>query len=397
MSRPETTPKRLLILAPLELARDPRARRAALAARERGLTVVGLSGRVSGEAPLSLDGVRVVRVGRAPREGGLPEAGSGERRRGAVALELAGIYRLLRLVHRTVQFWGTRRELGRFEIVHANDIDTLPAAFLLARASGARLVYDAHEIYSEFDERPPRFYRFAVVALEGFLARRADAVVTVSEPIAEVLQERLRLSRLPTVVMNCPEREDREPAPPRPGRLQATYLGWLGGPGRLLEDVLEAMLAAPEVELTLRLVRADLGSVRARIDALDLADRVRVVEPVQPDALIDALRDFDVGLVIDRPVSRNSELVLPNKLFEYLMAGLAVVAPRLPGLTPLVEGERVGLTFEPGQASSLAAVLERLASDRELLAEMQHRARQAALERYNAPEQARELVAAWGI
>jgi glycosyltransferase involved in cell wall biosynthesis len=80
-----------------------------------------------------------------------------------------------------------------------------------------------------------------------------------------------------------------------------------------------------------------------------------------------------------------------------MMAGLAVVVPRLPGLAAIVEREGVGLTFEPRDAADLAAVLERLAADRELLGELRERARQLALERYNAEEQALALAAAWQL
>jgi len=137
--------------------------------------------------------------------------------------------------------------------------------------------------------------------------------------------------------------------------------------------------------------------MRRRIAGLGVLARVFMVEPVPMADLVEAAREADIGVVPYTACTPCNAYALPNKLFEYLMAGLAVVAPRLPGLTPLVEGERVGLTFEPGRADSLAAVLEQLASDGRLLAELRQRARQAALDRYNAPEQARELVAAWGL
>jgi glycosyltransferase involved in cell wall biosynthesis len=124
---------------------------------------------------------------------------------------------------------------------------------------------------------------------------------------------------------------------------------------------------------------------------------VRVADPVEPTALVEALTEFEVGLVINRPLTRNDELVFPNKLFEYLMAGLAVVVPRLEGLVPLVEGERIGLTYEPGRPERLGAVLSELAGDRPRLAEMRARARALALERFNAEAQREPLARALGL
>lgn len=128
-----------------------------------------------------------------------------------------------------------------------------------------------------------------------------------------------------------------------------------------------------------------------------LGERVSVLDPLPPDGLVEALGSYDLGIVFDRPATRNSELSLPNKLFEYLMAGLAVVVPRLEALGPLVEGERLGLAYAPGKPEALAEALERLATDGDLLRELRANARRLALERYNAEAQADTLARAWGL
>ena len=351
---------------------------------------MGLSGQVSGADPIELDGVPVARLRRERVAPGLRAAGlGGMKREGALVREARGLYRLLRLMRMTAGLYRTGRILGRFDVVHANDLDTLPAAWLLARASGARLVYDAHELYTDQEPDPPRLHRAVARTLEGVLARRADAVVTVSEPIAEELQHRLRLRETPAAVLNAPEREDAEPPPREVGPLRAIYQGAMG-PGRPLEDLLVAAEHAPEVRFTLRVAGADPDALRRSAAHLP---NVEVVDPVPPDRLVEALRGFDVGLVINRPVTRNDELVFPNKLFEYLMAGLAVAVPRLPGMTPLVEGERVGITYQPGRPELLGHALARL--DLDTLAQMRLCARGLALARLNAEAQADLLELAW--
>jgi glycogen synthase len=277
--------------------------------------------------------------------------------------------------------------------VHANDLDTLPAGFLLARRWRARLVYDAHELYSEFDAPVPRVTQRFTLVLEGALARRADAVVTVSDGIAAELVRRLRLRRTPLVVVNAPPRAELSPRASGEGPLRAVYQGRLG-PGRDLDDLLAAV-DGDGVELSLRIPLADPDALRRTVAERGLAERVRVLEPVPPTEVLQALLDFDVGILFDRPQTRNSELSMPNKLFEYLMAGLAVVAPRLETIGPLLEHERVGLTYEPGDRSGLPEALERLAGDRRLLAELRERARSLAMTRLNADVAAATLVAAW--
>jgi glycosyltransferase involved in cell wall biosynthesis len=169
------------------------------------------------------------------------------------------------------------------------------------------------------------------------------------------------------------------------------------GPGRLLGDLLAAVERSVGASLTIRVTGADLAAYRALVASRGLDDRVEVAEPVPPDGLVAALRGFDVGLIINRPVTRNDELVLPNKLFEYLMAGLAVAVPNLPSVGALVEREGVGLTVPPADPAALGGALSRLAGDRELLARLRARARVVALEQYNAEAQAHQLARAWGV
>jgi glycosyltransferase involved in cell wall biosynthesis len=387
---------RLLLLTPSELTRDPRARRAAVAASRRGWEVVGLCSQISGEPPAPLEGIPVVRVGRPASIDLAVETGLASKPAERQLLrEARGLFRLGRLAARTAALWRAGRRLGRFDVVHANDLDTLPAARLLARRSRARLVYDAHELYAEFESRPPRLHRVAITTLESALARRADAVVTVNEPLRQELQARLRLPRAPFVVLNAPELDREEPPPtPRAGPLDVVYAGSFG-PGRPIGDLLDALELAPNVRLTLRVVRLPASTLDRERAARGLGHRLAVADPLPPNEVIAALRWAQVGVIFDRPLTRNSELSLPNKFFEYLMAGLAVVTSRLPALGPLVEEKRVGLTFEPGRPAELAAALERLAADRELLATFRHRARQLAVECYNADRQAAALAEAW--
>ena len=352
---------RLAILTAVPPERDPRASRATAVAEAAGVEVEHIHPRL-GRRPQALASL-------AAR----PTSGLGR--------ELRGLVRLTRLALVTAKLLAASRSL-RTDVVHANDLDTLPAGFLLARRAKARLVYDAHELYSGFEADPPRLWHRLSLALEGALARRADAVVTVSEPIADELTRRLRLRREPLLVLNCPPLEpvDVEPRPGAPVR--AIYQAAVG-PGRVLDDVVEAARAAPQVDVSVRLLGWE-----------GWLDGVRVEPPVAPGELVSALAAYDVGLVIDRPLTDNARLALPNKLFEYLMAGLAVVVPRAPAMAKLVEEHGVGVVYDAG---GLGGALQQLASDRDALDEMRRRARELAVTRFNAETQAPALHRAWGL
>lgn len=346
---------RLLLLTASDLARDPRARRARLAADKLGWEVAVAALGPPAALPSGLRG------------GG-----------GVVLRELRGVYRLLRLATRTAALVRRGRGIAA-EVVHANDFDTLPAGWLLARRRRARLVYDSHEFYTGFEERPPRLWAAAIRALEGFLARRADAVVTVSDGIAAELERLHRLSQRPIVVLNCPQLEPVH-VEPRHGPVRAVYQAAIG-PGRELGDLEQT--AAAGVDVTARVVGLK-GDLRG----------VAVSAPVGAEELVTALAPFDIGLVIDRPTTRNAELALPNKLFEYFMAGLAVVVPDAPEMSTLVEREEVGVVYGAGGIGSVAA---ELAADRSRVDAMRRKARTLAEAAFNAEAQASALHRAWGL
>jgi glycosyltransferase involved in cell wall biosynthesis len=383
-----------MMITAAELTADPRARRAAEEAARRGLDVQGLCVSDLQELP----GIAVKRVSgpafeRRIRELGVMRVGRSSR----VAREIRGIYRLGRHALITSRYVRAVRGLEPCEIVHANDFDTLPAAAIVARRWGARLIYDSHELYTFQEPDPPRLYCLLVRAVEGRLARRSDALITVNPSYAEKLTALFRLRQAPFLVMNCPPLEAVSPAsPPADGRLRVVYQAAMG-PGRRVEDLVEAAVHTGDSHITIRVVGADRKALRRLIDKLGVEERVTIADPAPPDTLVQALAPFDVGVVINRPVTANDEFVLPNKLFEYMMASLAVVTPDLPLIGRFVARERVGVTFSPGDSAAMGHAIQRLADDRELLRDSRERARKLAVETYNAESQASELARAWGI
>jgi glycogen(starch) synthase len=386
---------RLLILAASEVTRDPRARRAALAAVARGYDVTAIC-PATPVPPVVLDGITVVRIAPERVAPSLNRLGLGgmQRRQNAFVRELRGLYRLIRLVRATFLLVRAAHQQESFGIVHANEIDTLPAAWLIRRRFARHLVYDAHEIYTSAEPDPPRLHRAVTRLLERFVARRSEAVVTVSEPIADELGTLLRLPRRPFVTLNCPHVVEQVDLRPAEGKLRAIYQGAMG-PGRPLDDLLDAAHSAPHTHIAIRVTNADLADLRREVERRDLGDRVTVLDPVSPLELVESLTGFEAGLIFNRPVSRNDEFVFPNKLFEYMMAGLAVVAPALPSLASFISEHGIGLTFPPGNAVEMGRVLESLAADRVTVAEMRQRARSLALECFNAESQERILADVW--
>lgn len=365
-----------------------------MAALGSGLEVRGLC--IAGATPVPLDEVQVTRVppdaltSRRPATSGEPQSESW------LIREARGVFRVVRLARTTVRLARAGRGIGP-AIVHANDFETLPAAAWLARRGGARLVYDAHELYTGFEARPPRGWAAVLRQLEGILARRADAVITVSPGIGERLQRLHHLATTPLVILNCPPVSAVAGQSSDTGDLLRVVYQAAVGPNRRVSDLFDAASNTDGVRITVRVAGADSGHLRQEAFSRGVAELVEISDPVSPDDLQRALAPHDVGVVIDRRATQNTELALPNKLFEYLMAGLAVVVPRLEAMAALVERHGVGCTYEPGNPADLGRALTELATDRPRLDSMKHEARRLALERYNAEAQEPILLEAWGL
>jgi glycosyltransferase involved in cell wall biosynthesis len=269
------------------------------------------------------------------------------------------------------------------DVYHAHDLNTLVAGVTAARRHGARLVYDAHELYPELaglgaSERT-RWGR-----LERKLIGVPNAVIVPSEGRADEFARRYGIAR-PHVVMNAPP---ASPAPDpttgplaalrRPGELLAVYAGGYTA-GRGLENLVRAAGRVAGVRLAMLGFGSLEGDLRtlARREGLD-GDRVVFCPPVAHDEVVAAVAAADIGVAPYLPVGLNNILAAPNKLFEYLHAGLAVAGSDLPDIRRVVEEHRVGALFDAGDPASIAAALSKLADDSVELNAMRSRAREAA-------------------
>jgi glycosyltransferase involved in cell wall biosynthesis len=277
------------------------------------------------------------------------------------------------------------------DLYYANDLDTLLAGYLLARLHRARLIYDAHELYPDLFETGPDFYRFLLKKLEGYLTRRTDAVVTVNDSIAEILQDRHRLGRKPTIVLNCspfqPVSERFNAShPPYKVLYQGLYL-----PGRNLEGLVLSMRYVENAQLYLRGYGILEETLKRIVDQNGLHDKVVFLAPVPMSELVPKAVEFDIGIVPypGNPLNLNSYFCTPNKVFEYMMAGLALAVSDLPELKKIVDQYEVGITFDPDDPNDIARALAELTE--ESLQRMQANALAAAQGTFNFEHEAEKL------
>jgi glycosyltransferase involved in cell wall biosynthesis len=381
--------------------RDARVLREARTLAEAGHEVIVLALR-AGDLPEreERDGILILRAVRAGRLAGPTILGAAGHaappgRRRAPARPAQAVW--LRDLVLARGFTRVARSV-KADVYHAHDLNTLEPAWRAARAHGARLVYDAHELYTEMPglgagERE-RWRR-----VERNLIGEADAIVVPSPARGDVLAERYGTER-PVVVMNCPPGS----APPDPAaspiaglrRGSEPLLVYAGGftTGRGLENLIHAtrMLDVG------RTVMIGWGPLEAELRALTererIGDRIAFYGPIDPDDVVAVVAGADVGLAPYLPVGLNNMLAAPNKLFEYLHAGLAVAASDLPDIRSIVSEHDVGELFDAADPGSIASAVQRLVSPAGRLSDVRARAA-AAAGRFTWQAQAKILVATY--
>jgi len=281
----------------------------------------------------------------------------------------------------------------------------LPCAAGEGRGGGAspaghrpRVVLDVHEHYpSRLDARLPAPLRPLARAVMRFacrwMARRADLVVVAKDGLAADFCAPERI--LP--VRNYAQPVQVTPRVHAPGPVTLVHLGAIGR-SRGWPALLDALALAPVATRLLVVGRFTDGSeaeFRARAAALDLLPRVEIQGWVpHAEALRRAAR-CDIGVILFQPGERNHQLALPHKLFDAMLAGLPVIAPRFATeVAGIVRDAGCGELVDPADPADVAAAVARL-SDPLRRAALGAAGRHAALTRYSWDAEAARLVQAY--
>lgn len=242
------------------------------------------------------------------------------------------------------------------DVIIANDLPQLGAAVLGATAGNSAVIYDAHELYPHqafFADR-----RAMLVAVEQELLPQADMLVTVNDSLADYLAFSYGCPR-PRVVLNCPSVRHQAGHVRNTGILRRTVrlplrtklLLFQGGmvPYRSLMELVEGMRhVRSDVALVLMGGRHSLGdALEARARELGLlGSRVVFVPEVPASELLPWTMGADAGVIPYPHVDLNTLMCTPNKLFEFLVAGLPILATHGTELRRLVGDQGVGLNVD---------------------------------------------------
>ncbi|MDP9222311.1 MAG: glycosyltransferase [Actinomycetota bacterium] len=273
------------------------------------------------------------------------------------------------------------------KLILCHDIYALLPGAALKRRFGARLVYDTHEYFPESDLLAPRWQQRLTTAVERRFIRHADAVITVSPLLANELQRVYRLRR----VISVPNAEPFPPSSPAPrprdeGAPVRFLLQGQASPGRGIDRLFELWEDLDDDRAVL-LVRTPDGDypreLRERFASLFDSERAHWLPAVSERELVTAARSAHVGVIPYVGPSKNHLYASPNKLSQYMLAGLAILSNDLPYISSLISSYECGVTYNADDEVSLRRAVDRLVSDPESLQTMRERAFLAAKREFN--------------
>ena len=310
---------------------------------------------------------------------------------------------LLRLVNKIYMFLAKRVfEISPFDqfiiskalqftadVYHIHDLPCLKAGWYAARLSNVPLIYDAHELYYAQEVLPVKLQRI-YFALEKKYIKYPNIVITINEFIALLMAERYQIAK-PQVIMNCTEITSNFQPEKAKQRLQekgkipeqykiVLYQGWLSSErniGTLIQGVkwfpdnsCLVIIGYGNYEATLREITQQEG----------VAEKVFFLGEVPSDEMLNYSAGADIGVIPYLPIDDNHLYCSPNKFFEYVLAGVPIIAEDLPFFKKMKDEYGVIETTNMGSPQSFGILVSQLLSQPKLLDKMKESCHQAGKE-----------------
>jgi len=256
---------------------------------------------------------------------------------------------------------------SKIDVFVSNDLDTLPANYLASRIKRKPLVYDSHEYFTEVPELIGRpVVRTIWTWLERLLVPRVDAAYTVCDSIAEVYRDLYKVDfkvvrNLP-VCSNVEQLEHLEKAPDQPKII--LYQGALNL-GRGVGAAIRSMPYLDGVELWLAGDGDLTNDLKELVVEMELESKVKFLGRLPLHQLHEVTHQADLGISLEEDLGLNYRFALPNKLFDYIQAGVPVLVSNLPEMRHIVEHYQIGAIAETHQRKELAELMKTALFDQE--------------------------------
>lgn len=270
------------------------------------------------------------------------------------------------------------------DLLVSNDLDTLMPNYLIHKIKRIPMVYDSHELFTETPEVIHRkFVQGVWERIEGWIFPNLTDVFTVSDSIAEVFRTKYGVEV--KVIRNVPptrifnSKKTRQelglPIDRKIILLQGSGINIQRG----AEELVQAMKHLPEVLLLIIGGGDVIEQLKKQVAQLNLSN-VKFISRIPVDELYQYTVNTDLGLTVDKDTNLNYRYSLPNKLFDYIHAGIPILASPLPEVLKIVNNCQVGEAIANHEPEHIASRIREMLSDEMKLATYRENCKFAAKE-----------------
>lgn len=250
---------------------------------------------------------------------------------------------------------------SRVDILNANDLDTMLANYMVSRLRGKKIVYDSHEYFTEVPELIGRnFSRKVWLWLEGRTFPKIKHRYTVSAPIAEEYEK--KYGGKVGLIRNLPVSADAKLTRNEPGK-RMIYQGACNL-GRGVDLLISMMEFLPDYELVIAGKGDMIPQLKKQAENMP---NVKFLGMLKPNDLAEETAKCSIGFSLEEDLGENYHYGLPNKLFDYIRAGVPVVVSELREMAKVVRAHEVGVVISNDKraAEEVANVVRRILQSKE--------------------------------
>jgi glycosyltransferase involved in cell wall biosynthesis len=268
---------------------------------------------------------------------------------------------------------------NRYDLLVANDLDTLLPNYIVSKLKQLPLVYDSHEYFTgvpEIQNRP--IVKWVWKTIERLIFPHLKNVMTVSDSIS--FQYESEYGIRPITVRNC-SKNANQIIPFSRDELQVNkdhLLLIMQGTGINIDrggiELIEAISKTENVSLLIVGGGDMITVLKEKVIRYNLAERVKFFPKVPWEELIRYTKAADVGLSLDKDTNINYRFSLPNKLFDYITAGIPVIASNLPEVSKIVTENNCGIIIPDVSPAEIMKAIQKLKENQDLLAEFKKNA-----------------------
>jgi len=271
------------------------------------------------------------------------------------------------------------------DLLVSNDLDTLLPNYLAHLLKRSPIVYDSHEYFTatpELVDRPKiqRIWKW----IEKLIVPRLKSCITVNRSIADLFEQEYKVPF--HIVRNIPRRRDITSIPTRTslGLPEDKKIILLQGSGiNVQRGAEEAVMAMQFVDNALLLIVGGgdvIHELKKMVSEFSLSNKVKFVSRQTPEKLAGYTANADIGLTIDKDTNINYHFSLPNKLFDYIYAGIPVLATPLVELEKIIRKYEIGTFIENHDPEHIATTINNMLKNEKQLAVYRENTKKAASE-----------------